>query len=362
MSTIDWSELATAVSEGTQIGRGDKVAVSLTAIDGYEAARSVVRECQRRGALAQVLLSAEDFDRDALPVVGTETLATPSPLELAAIEWADVYISLRPMTPPPATLFAANPARAAAQRVGRGAVSAARWKVDRWIVARIPTTAWAQLAGVDPDRLFDEFAAGIKPPTPARLAGWNALAAQLRTVDTVRILDTDTDLTLRVRGRDWVVFSGEANLPDGELATAPLENEVYGHITFPGPFWFADTLMRDLRLTFEAGCCTDVQASAGSEVAQGLVTADEGSCRIGELGIGLNTDMRTLVGDLFHDEKVLGTAHIALGRAYPQCGGTNNSSIHWDIVKDLRGPSARLLADDLALIEAGRLHPLLNGN
>jgi aminopeptidase len=31
-----------------------------------------------------------------------------------------------------------------------------------------------------------------------------------------------------------------------------------------------------------------------------------------------------------------GTIHIALGRAYPDTGGTNESTVHWDIVKDLR--------------------------
>jgi aminopeptidase len=27
---------------------------------------------------------------------------------------------------------------------------------------------------------------------------------------------------------------------------------------------------------------------------------------------------------------------MALGRAYPRMGGTNDSAIHWDIVKDTR--------------------------
>ena len=34
--------------------------------------------------------------------------------------------------------------------------------------------------------------------------------------------------------------------------------------------------------------------------------------------------------------KIGGTIHIALGRAYPETGGTNKSAIHWDIVKDMR--------------------------
>ena len=36
------------------------------------------------------------------------------------------------------------------------------------------------------------------------------------------------------------------------------------------------------------------------------------------------------------DEKMDGTAHVALGNCYHDLGGTNVSAIHWDIVKDLR--------------------------
>ena len=59
--------------------------------------------------------------------------------------------------------------------------------------------------------------------------------------------------------------------------------------------------------------------------------------RVGELGVGLNAALRTVTGDLLLDEKILGTVHLALGRSYPECGGLNESSVHWDIVKDLRG-------------------------
>jgi len=31
-----------------------------------------------------------------------------------------------------------------------------------------------------------------------------------------------------------------------------------------------------------------------------------------------------------------GTVHVALGNGFPDLGGTNESRIHWDIVKDLR--------------------------
>jgi aminopeptidase len=57
---------------------------------------------------------------------------------------------------------------------------------------------------------------------------------------------------------------------------------------------------------------------------------------VGEFGIGTNREMTFFTNDILYDEKILGTIHIALGRSYTQCGGVNQSSLHWDIVKDLR--------------------------
>ena len=31
-----------------------------------------------------------------------------------------------------------------------------------------------------------------------------------------------------------------------------------------------------------------------------------------------------------------GTIHLAVGASYPKVGGTNVSSLHWDLIKDLR--------------------------
>jgi aminopeptidase len=351
---LPWDTVARAVVDGVGVRAGDRVAVSLAGVESYAVAMAIVHECHLRSAHPQVLLTADDFDRDALAIAPVQVLAAPSPLELAALDWADVYVSLRPMTPPRQAAGCVDSQRIAAQRLAKGAVSAARWNVERWVVVRLPTDEWAQLAGVDAETLGREFLAGITTDWPSHRAHWDALAEALTATSAVEIIDDDTHLVLPTAGRAWVVFDGAANLPDGELATAPADDGAQGHLTIPGSFHFADTRFTNLRLKFEAGRCVNVRADEGEELARALVGADEGSNRVGELGIGVNPHMRTLVGDLFVDEKVLGTAHIALGRAYPQCGGVNRSSIHWDIVKDLRGPGAQLIADDLVLISGGQ--------
>ena len=63
---------------------------------------------------------------------------------------------------------------------------------------------------------------------------------------------------------------------------------------------------------------------------------DEGARFIGELGIGCNTGITKATRNILYDEKMAGTIHIAVGASYPKVGGTNVSSLHWDLIKDLR--------------------------
>ena len=345
-----WGDLARQLVAGTSVVEGSTVAIFMTDVSVMPAVEAFVAECYRIGAMPQVLAADERFDRLAVEFASEEVLSTGAPLELASMEWADVHVSFRGMVP---SLAGLDESRVALQRAGKGAVSTARWQHTRWCLVRVPTPGWADLAGVDYEALLDEFFGGCLADWRSLKSRWDELCASLSNASTVRITSPDTDISFGVAGRSWISFSGEANLPDGEIATAPLDDHVDGHITFPGTFWFAGVAVTDLRLEFTAGVVTGSHATAGADFVERLLETDAGARRVGELGIGTNALMHTLTGDLLIDEKILGTAHLALGRAYPDCGGVNESSLHWDIVKDLRAPGSFLTADDVALIADG---------
>lgn len=346
-----WAELADRVADGTRVAAGDNVSVFLTSEEAFPAVDAFVEECYRRGALPQVLLSDESFDRHALRFASVEVLAEPDPLEARSMEWADVHVSFRGMTPP--VDEPVDPARLAAQRQGKGRVSSLRWQHTRWALVRVPTPGWSSMIGVEHHAALTEFFDGCLADWASYREQWQRLADSLSQKRVAHIRSDDTDLLLPVRGRRWVVFAGENNFPDGELATAPLETEVEGHIAFPGRFWFAGVAFTDLRLEFAGGRVVRIDATEGADVARTLLSVDRGAGRVGELGIGLNPMVQTITGDLLIDEKILGTVHIALGRAYPECGGVNESALHWDIVKDLRSPDGILSVGDVDIIRAG---------
>jgi aminopeptidase len=67
-----------------------------------------------------------------------------------------------------------------------------------------------------------------------------------------------------------------------------------------------------------------------------MLEMDEGARYVGEVAFGMNDEIQRATNNVAFDEKIGGTTHIALGAAFPEAGGTNRSSLHWDIVCDLR--------------------------
>jgi aminopeptidase len=348
---IDWRRIASLVADGVAVAPGDRVSVFTTDATAIEAVAAFVDECWRRGAVPQVLATDERFDQSALRWADIAHLEQAPPLEVAAMRWSDVHVSFRAMTSP---VVDADPARVAALRHGRGVVSTMRWEGTRWALVRVPTPAWAHATGLDAETVLREWIASFDADWGAARERMATLCARLGATRAVVIQDELGRLELPVAGRTWVPFSGSANWPDGEIATAPVETGVQGTIAFPGDFWFAGVQIRDLRLDFEDGLVVRETAARGLDFVRGLLGSDDGARRVGELGIGTNAALSTATGDLLIDEKILGTVHIALGRAYPECGGVNRSAMHWDIVKDLRGTAnGSLSADGLSLVRDG---------
>ncbi len=49
-----------------------------------------------------------------------------------------------------------------------------------------------------------------------------------------------------------------------------------------------------------------------------------------------NEGIIQFTGQILFDEKINGSIHLALGSGYPETGSLNQSSIHWDMVCDMR--------------------------
>ena len=56
--------------------------------------------------------------------------------------------------------------------------------------------------------------------------------------------------------------------------------------------------------------------------------------------------------NILFDEKIGGTVHMAIGQSYLQCGGKNESSIHWDLITNMKN-GGEIFADGLCIYRNG---------
>ena len=84
---------------------------------------------------------------------------------------------------------------------------------------------------------------------------------------------------------------------------------------------------------------------------------DEGASRLGEFAFGNNFGIQRRIRNILFDEKIGGTIHMALGNSYAECGGKNESALHWDMVCDLREAAGggEVYVDDTLFLKDGKL-------
>lgn len=331
-----WTELGDLlVNYSVGVKPGEKVMMAFVELESYPLLQSIYRACIKAGAFPQVQFLSEELNRLTLKYGNGDQIGWVPEIEAYGMEWADVYFGLRGAHN--LDVFWDIPSeKLSLLRKGMGQISTLRWQKTRWCLLRVPNAAFAQQAGVDQETITDMFFNACLLDWPTASREWCKWAEVLNQGKQVRVVGKGTDLSFSIEGRTWDVADGHWNMPDGEIATAPVESTLNGSIYFDYPGVLGGRLVHDIKLSWENGRLVNASSSTNQDFLQSIVKTDAGASLIGEFAIGTNPEVKHFCKDILIDEKIDGTIHIALGRAYPKVGGTNQSSIHWDIIKDMR--------------------------
>jgi aminopeptidase len=193
----------------------------------------------------------------------------------------------------------------------------------------------------------------------ACLQDWKKIGKQLDKIKNtfekgkkVHLIGEGVDLKFSIYGKNAVADKGEENMPGGEVFMAPVRESLNGWIKFDYPAVRGGKEVTDIFLKFENGKVIESTASKNEDFLKEMLNTDENSSYVGEFGIGCNPKIRKFTKELLFDEKIGGTIHLALGAAYKENGGGNDSAIHWDIVKDMS--KAKIILDGKAVQENGK--------
>ena len=337
------------VDYSCQIKKGDHVVVVVEDY-GQELANEIVKEVAKRGGTTVVLQRSPETERALLDAVPEEYVDNFPDHLFEMIKKTDVYIKIQ-STANTRALGNVSPEKFVRyQRMQKPLKQEILTK--RWCGTATPTPALAQEAGMSL-REYEDFVYNTI------IRDWEKEAEIMYKVKEiidkgkeVYIEGEDTELTMSVEGRVAVASVGKHNMPSGEVFTAPVDDSTNGHIYFDIPLVYFGSLIEDVRLTFENGVVAESSASRNEDMLKKLIETDEGSNKLGELGIGTNRGITTFTRNILFDEKIGDTIHLALGNAYKACNGVNESAIHMDIVKTMK--NGRLLVDGEVLQENGK--------
>ncbi|GBD34422.1 Aminopeptidase 2 [bacterium HR35] len=149
-----------------------------------------------------------------------------------------------------------------------------------------------------------------------------------------------TQLEMSIEGMTFANSTIDYNYPGSEIFSAPQRESVNGQVFAQGVYSYNGKYMEDIYLRFENGKVVEAQAKKGEKNLIEILETDEGAKYLGEIALGTNPGIRRRVFDPLLNEKVGGSFHFALGKAYElkeygkekvNLFNGNLSKIHWDI-------------------------------
>lgn len=342
------------VNYSTEVKKGDFVFIECDEVAAPWMAE-VAKESILAGAHVETVLTSDEVAEIKLKYCTDEQLLEENFLHKNMLSKADVWLTawasrntrahsnIDPAKIKLSSQGVASWRKIYSERMGDGSL--------RWCGTQFPTYADAQEASMSLSEYEDfVYGAGLLGKEDP-VAEWKRVSAKqerwvkfLDTKKELHIISEGTDIKVGVNRRKWINCDGKVNFPDGEVFTSPEENNINGYITFSFPGIYANREIEGIRLEVENGLIVKASAKKGEDLLLSLLNTDEGSHRFGEVAIGTNYGIQKFTRNMLFDEKIGGTIHMAVGDSMPEAGGKNRSTIHWDMLCDMRN-GGKIFAD-----------------
>ena len=202
----------------------------------------------------------------------------------------------------------------------------------KWVSLHYPNASMAQLAGVSTEQ-FEDFYFDVCNMDYSKMdEAMTVFQTRTKSVDKVRIVAKDTDITFSIKGIPIEKCSGHMNVPGGEIFTAPVRNSANGYITYNTSSMLYGFKFENIRLEFKHGKIIKATANDTDRINK-ILDTDEGARYLGEFAFGVNPYIKNQMGVLLFDEKIAGSIHLTPGACYKEADNGNTSAIHWDLVQ-----------------------------
>lgn len=315
----------------TKVQPGDNVLIEARNED-EELVRALIRETYAAGAKPFVWLEKIGVERELAMGYSEEQLKLRAEIDAALMEKMQVYIGYSAVENDSEMSDVPQERMKLYSGIyGKKVHGSIRVPHTRWCVLRYPTPGMAQAASMSTEG-FRNFYFDVCTMDYSRMdRAMDPLKALMERTDEVHIVGPGTDLKFSIKGNPAIKCAGEANIPDGEIFTAPVRDSINGVLSYNTPSIQDGFTFENIRLTFENGRIVKAEAN-DSERINRIFDMDEGARYVGEFAIGVNPYILKPMKNTLFDEKIMGSFHFTPGACYDECPNGNHSALHWDLV------------------------------
>ena len=343
------------INYSIRLQKGEKVLIENFGLQ-KELVQALVKEAYNAGGYPFVSLKDNEINRSLLLEAKEEQYEMMAAFEANVMSQMDAYIGLRSgnnineLADVPAEKM-----KIEGGTIGKKVHRGIRVPKTRWVVLRYPNASMAQLAKMSTEA-FEDFYFNVCNLDYSKMdKAMDNLVALMNKTDKVKITGPGTDLAFSIKDIPAIKCSGQMNIPDGEVYTAPVRDSINGVLTYNTPSPYQGFTFEQVELTFENGKIIKATAN-DTERLNKILDTDEGARYIGEFAIGVNPYILYPMQDILFDEKIDGSFHFTPGQCYDDAFNGNHSNIHWDMVNIQRPDygGGEIYFDDVLIRKDGR--------
>lgn len=234
-----------------------------------------------------------------------------------------------------------------------------------WTLCTVPTEELARQARLSLEEYAEQVIRACYLDRPDPVTAWKEIYEEAQEIkawlnsldiESLHVESDHTDLWVKPgKMRKWIGISGH-NIPSFEVFLSPDWRGTRGIYYADQPSFRSGNYVEGVRLTFERGVATAMEAEKGGEFLVKQLRMDKGASRVGEFSL---TDKRfsridRFMANTLYDENYggeYGNCHLAVGASYADTYagdpkdltkdnkrklGFNDSALHWDLVNTER--------------------------
>jgi len=316
-----------------QLQAGEKVLVEAFDLPEANLVTALVEGIDQRGGVPLVTWKNNEVLRALYRTATEESMQLAAKFEKARMEHVDAYIGIRGAANSSQFVDVPELKIDLQQKLWMQPVHLEiRVPRTKWVVLRYPTDSFAQAANMSTAAFEDFFFDVCTADYAAMHTAQEPLVKRMQETDRVRIVSPGTELEFSIKGIPVIPCSGDRNIPDGEVFTAPVRDSINGVIRFNTQSRYRGTVFENIQFEFKAGKIVRAEANE-TEKINDILDSDEGARYCGEWSLGTNNRVRHPMLDTLFDEKIGGSFHLTPGNAYDDADNGNRSCVHWDLVQ-----------------------------